>query len=93
MPRSDYLGCFGRALPMWDEVAAALWLDPNLTTQHEARAVDVDMAFTANYGATLSCSIGRGPGLDEQALDVVLDIDVTRVERLALHMLRGTGDT
>ncbi len=87
MPWSDYLGRFGRELPMWDEVAAALWLDPSLATQRDSRCVDVDTAFTANYGATLSWPVGRGPGLGEQAVDVVLDIDVERMERLVLKLL------
>ncbi|MEJ8849207.1 nucleoside hydrolase [Variovorax rhizosphaerae] len=89
MPWSDYLGRFGRELPMWDEVAAALWLDPSLATRRETMAVDVDTAFTANYGAILSWPVGRGPGLGEQAVDVVLDIDVPRMERLALELLCG----
>jgi purine nucleosidase len=86
-PWSDYLGRYGRELPMWDEVAAALWLDPSLATHREARAVDVDTAFTANYGATLSWPAGRGPGLGERTVDVVLDVDVARVERRVLDLL------
>ncbi len=88
-PWSEYLGRFGRELPMWDEVAAALWLDPSLATRRETMDVDVDTAFTANYGATLSWPVGRGPGLGEQAVDVMLDIDVARTERLALSLLCG----
>jgi inosine-uridine nucleoside N-ribohydrolase len=89
VPWSDYLGRFGRELPMWDEVAAALWLDPSLATRRETMAVDVDTAFTANYGAILSWPVGRGPGLGEQAVEVVLDIDVPRMERLTLQLLCG----
>jgi purine nucleosidase len=89
MPWSHYLARFGRELPMWDEVAAALWIDPGLATRRESRCVDVDTAFTANYGATLSWPVGRGPGLGEQTVDVVFDIDVERVERLALDLLGG----
>lgn len=89
-PWSDYLGRFGRELPMWDEVAAALWLDPNIATRREIMDVDVDTAFTANYGATLSWPLGRGPVLGEQAVNVVLDIDVQGMERLVLKLLCGS---
>ncbi|HEY9065804.1 MAG TPA: nucleoside hydrolase [Burkholderiaceae bacterium] len=90
-PWASYLGRFGRRLPMWDEVAAAVWLDPTLATRRETMAVDVDTAFTANYGGVLSWPVGRGPGLGEQAVDVVLDVDVARVERLVLHLLCGAA--
>ncbi|MEJ8848679.1 hypothetical protein [Variovorax rhizosphaerae] len=77
---------------MWDEVAAAVWLDLALGTRRETMLVDVDTAFTANYGGVLSWPLGRGPGLGEQALEVVLDVDVARVEDLALRLLCGDPD-
>ena len=92
-PWSSYLRRFGRELPMWDEVAAAVWLDPSLATRRETMMVDVDTAFTANYGGVLSWPEGRGPGLGERAVDVVLDIDVQRMERLTLELLGAKGTT
>ena len=76
-----------------DEVAAAVWLDPSLATRRETMMVDVDTAFTANYGGVLSWPEGRGPGLGERAVDVVLDIDVQRMERLTLELLGAKGTT
>ncbi|MSQ53106.1 MAG: hypothetical protein EXR28_14610 [Betaproteobacteria bacterium] len=89
-PWATYLGRFGRQLPMWDEVAAAVWLDPSLATRREPMPVDIDTAFTAAYGSTLSWAIGRGPGLGEQAVEVVLNIDVARFERFSVNLLKQT---
>lgn len=86
-PWADYLGRFGHALPMWDEVAVAVWLDPSLATRRETLLAAVDTAFTANYGGMLSWPVGRGPGLGEQEVDVVMDVDVARIEQLTLQLL------
>lgn len=88
-PWSAYLGQHGRTLPMWDEVAAAIWLDERLITREESLLIGVDTAFTANYGGMLSWPLGRGPGLGEQPARVVTDVDVAGVERLALALLAG----
>lgn len=89
MPWADYLGRFGRQLPMWDEVAASVWLDPSVVTRREQKLVDFDTAFTASYGATLSWAPQGGPGLGERLVDVVLDVDVARVERMAVDLMTG----
>ena len=40
--------------PLWDEIAAAVWLDPSIVTQRETLFVDYDTAFSAGYGNMLS---------------------------------------
>ena len=86
-PWADYFGRFGRQLPMWDEVAACAWLDPSVVTRREELLVDIDTAFTANYGATLGWAPGGGPGLGERPVDVVMDVDVQRVERMSADLM------
>ena len=71
-----------------DEVAAGVWLDPTLVTRRETLRVDVDTTFAAGYGQTLSWAPHLGPGLGEPLVDVVLDIDAPRLERLAVEMLK-----
>lgn len=39
---------------LWDELAAAAWLDPNLITRKETMFMDVDLDRGAGYGNTLS---------------------------------------
>lgn len=86
-PFDAYLGQFGQPLPMWDELAVAVWLDPSLVTRRATLTVDVDTSFTAGYGNTLSWAAGEGPGLGERPVEVVLDVDVARFEHLALGLL------
>jgi inosine-uridine nucleoside N-ribohydrolase len=84
---ADYFGRFGRQLPMWDEVAASAWLDPTVVTRREQMLVDFDTSFTASYGATLSWAPDSGPGLGEREVDVVMDVDVARIERMTVELM------
>ena len=86
-PFDAYIGQFGQSYPMWDELAVAVWLDPSIVTHSSRLFVDVDTSFTAGYGNTLSWSPGEGPGLGEQMVQVVLDIDVARFEALTVDLL------
>jgi inosine-uridine nucleoside N-ribohydrolase len=86
-PFAAYIGRFGQSFPMWDELAVAVWLDPTLIRRSATLAVDVDTSFTASYGDTLSWAPGRGPGLGERPVQVVLQADVPRFEQLVLSLL------
>lgn len=86
-PFAAFLKKFGQSYPMWDELAVAVWLDPTLVTRSETLLVDVDTSFTAGYGNTLSWSASEAPGLGERPVNVVLDVDVPKFERLTLDLL------
>ena len=86
-PFDPYLGRFGQVYPLWDETAVAVWLDPSLITRQKTLLVDVDTAFTANYGATLSWPVGAGPGLGEHPVHVVFAVDVTKLDGLLVRLL------
>jgi purine nucleosidase len=86
-PFDAYIGQFGQSYPMWDELAVAVWLDPSIVTQSSRLFIDVDTSFTAGYGNTLSWSAGEGPGLGEQMVQVVQDIDLARFEALTVDLL------
>lgn len=88
-PFAAYLGRFGQPFPMWDELAAAIWIDPTLARRVQTLLVDVDTSFTAGYGDTLSWPVGQGPGLGERPVQVVLDVDIPRFERLTLGLLEA----
>src|SRR5471032_220313 len=72
----QYLKKYDQSLPMWDEIAAGVWLDPSLIRHQMTVLVDIDTSFTAGYGNTLSWPQGKGPGLGERGVDVVTDVDV-----------------
>ncbi len=57
-----YVAKYAEGFPLWDELAAAVWLDPSIVTRQETVAVDVDTdGGGAGYGNTLSWPAGKGP--------------------------------
>ncbi|MCW3835592.1 nucleoside hydrolase [Sphingomonas canadensis] len=66
--------------PMWDELAAMVWLEPGIVTKRDTLYVDFETSMTAGYGDTLSWTEAYRPKLGEQAQDVVLEVDRERME-------------
>lgn len=82
-PAGRYVGRWGEVgFPMWDETAAAVWIDPSLIRRSDRLAVDVSIDHGADYGSTLSWPPGGGPGLGEPDVTVVRSIDIHGLERL-----------
>ncbi|GBR02493.1 nucleoside hydrolase [Acetobacter oeni] len=73
--------------PLWDEIAAAVWLDPKLITRSEDLYVDVNSQFGAGYGDTLSWRPGYQPDMDEQKEVVVRTVDVPKMEQAIVDLL------
>lgn len=90
-PLAVYLKRYGQSFPMWDELAAAVWLDPSIVTKSANLLIDIDTSSSAGYGNTLSWPIGAGPGLGERAVNVVQDIDLPKFERLSLTLLKAAA--
>ena len=66
--------------PMWDEIAAMVWLDPAIVTRAETLYIDFDTSQAAGYGDTLSWHDAYRPHLGERAQTVVLRVDRARME-------------
>ena len=75
--------------PMWDEIAAAVWLDPSLVTRQQRLWYDFDVQFGPGYGDMLTWHDAYRPGLDEGQADMVLTVDVARMEALFAQALGG----
>lgn len=61
-PFTRYLDQFGpRGRPMWDEVAAASWIDPSLVLEADDCFIDVEIERGAHWGDTLSWVPGQQP--------------------------------
>jgi purine nucleosidase len=93
-PVSLYFRHFGEiGFPMWDETAAAIWLDPTLVTRSDRLAMDIDIDHGPNYGATLSWPTDFAPGLGEPTVTVVRAIDIPRLERLFVRLIQSPNPT
>lgn len=75
--------------PLWDEIAAGIWLDPRMIESSETLHVDYNVHFGPSYGDTLSWHTAYAPGLGEQPANVVKAVDPYRLESLLIKSLRG----
>jgi inosine-uridine nucleoside N-ribohydrolase len=83
-----YFDRFGqRHRPLWDEVAAATWIDPTLVTDSARYFIDVSVDRGSSYGDTLSWDPGREPGLGEVEATVQKRIDEARFIELFIRLL------
>lgn len=92
-PLTAYLKKFSEPFPMWDEMAAAVWLDPSIITKKQEILEDVDTSFTAGYGNTLSWDPEHAPGLGERAITVVQKVDVGKLEKLFIDLMKSPTPT
>ena len=83
-PLARYVAKYAESFPLWDELAAAVWLEPAVATRRETLAVSVDTDGGAGYGNTLSWAPGKGPGVGERDVTVVFEVDVAKVNALVL---------
>ncbi|WP_084615783.1 nucleoside hydrolase [Solimonas flava] len=73
--------------PLWDEIAAAVWLDPSLIAEADSLYIDVNTQFGPGYGDTLSWAPHYQPGVGERIETVVREVDVPRLERLMVGLM------
>ncbi|MGE5204936.1 MAG: nucleoside hydrolase [Chlamydiota bacterium] len=86
-----YIGKYGRLYGtynyLWDELAAAAWLDPSLITATQTRYMDVDLGRGANYGNTLTWSAADKPSVEVQPVEVQLDLNTQKFYDLFVSLL------
>jgi inosine-uridine nucleoside N-ribohydrolase len=85
-PLARYIARFAMLTPgadiMWDELAAAAWIDPTLITKSETRYMAVDLDRGAGYGNTLTWNTKDKPGSAAQLVEIQLDLDVEKFYRM-----------
>src|SRR6266446_1192661 len=78
-PAARYVGTYARLFGeynyLWDELAAAAWLDPSLITKKETRFMDVDLSRGANYGNILTWNDKDRPKIELQPVEIQVDLD------------------
>lgn len=87
-PVAKYFAAYaGIGFPLWDECAAAIFLDPSLATSTVRVAMDIDIDHGPNYGSTLSWPAGGGPGLGEPDVTVIRALDNARLDDLFVELM------
>ncbi len=75
---------------MWDELAAAAWIDPTLITKRETRYMDVDLDRGAGYGNTLTWAEKDKPPLAAQPVEVQVDLDLERFYGMFISLMSAS---
>jgi purine nucleosidase len=90
-PAARYIGKYERLWGnynyLWDELAAAAWLDPSLITKKETLFIDVDLDRGAGYGNTLSWTDRNKPKIEVQPVEVQDDLDLEKFYKLFVDLL------
>jgi len=74
---------------MWDELAAAAWIDPTLITRKETRYMSVDIDHGAGYGNTLTWTDKDNPKLGAQPVEIQMDLDLARFNRMFVELMKA----
>jgi purine nucleosidase len=72
---------------MWDELAAAGWIDPSIITKRETRYMGVDLDRRAGYGNTLTWSENDKPKLTRPPVEIQIDLDTEKFYRMFISLM------
>jgi len=90
-PSARYIGKYARLYGeynyLWDELAAASWLDPTLITKKETRYMDIDLDRGANYGNILTWSDQDKPKVELQSVEIQVDMDLEKFYKTFVELL------
>ncbi len=90
-PLAHYVARFAMFTPgadiMWDELAAAAWIDPTLITKRETRFMEVDLDRGAGYGNTLTWTEKDKPKLAAPPVEIQVDLDLERFYRMFVSLM------
>jgi inosine-uridine nucleoside N-ribohydrolase len=93
-PVARYLGQYSRLHGeynyLWDELAAAAWLDPSLITQKETRFMDVNLDKGYSYGDTVTWTDQNKPKIPVQPVEIQVDLDLQKFYKLFVDLLSAS---
>jgi purine nucleosidase len=72
---------------MWDELAAAAWIDPSLITKRETRYMSVDLDRGDGYGNTLTWTEKDKPKIALLPVEIQVDLDAEKFYRMFVSLM------
>jgi inosine-uridine nucleoside N-ribohydrolase len=85
-PLARYIARFAMLTPgadiMWDELAAAAWIDPTIITKIESRYMGVDLDRSAGYGNTLTWPPKDNLRPGAQPVEIQLELNTEKFYRM-----------
>ena len=94
-PSAEYLRAYVRTPVQgvgqyaWDELAAAVWLDPEIIKTERYVYMDVNTDHGANYGDTLTWQEEYKPAIPLNKVHVVMEPNLPRVQDLLIRLFAG----
>jgi purine nucleosidase len=94
-PAAQYLAKYTHEFYyLWDELAAAAWIDPKIITKEQILYVDVDTSHGPDYGDTLTWTAANKPTLpgpegEMQPVHVQQDLDTARFDRMFVDLMKA----
>jgi purine nucleosidase len=90
-PAARYVAAYARLHGeynyLWDELAAAAWLDPSLITAKETRFMDINLDHGAVYGDTLTWSDRDKPKVEIQPVEIQVDLNLEKFYKMFVDLL------
>jgi purine nucleosidase len=90
-PAARYVGAYARLHGeynyLWDELAAAAWLDPSLITARETRFMDINLDRGAGYGDTLTWAEQDKPKIEVRPVEIQVDLDLEKFYKTFVDLL------
>jgi purine nucleosidase len=90
-PAAQYIGKYSRLWGeynyLWDELAAAAWLEPALITKTETRHMDIDLNRGANYGNVLTWTEDDKPSVAVRPVEIQVDLNTERFYKMFVDLL------
>ncbi|PWU03197.1 MAG: nucleoside hydrolase [Terriglobia bacterium] len=74
---------------LWDELAAAAWLDPSLITRERQLYMNIDLDRGYSYGDTLVWSDRVKPEVDTQLVHAQMDVNMPKFAQLFVQLMTG----
>ena len=88
-PAAQYIARYSHPMRsyLWDELAAAAWLDPTLITAERQVYMDVNLDRGAGYGDTLTWSDRVKPALDLPLVHAQMDVDMAKFGKMFVDLM------
>jgi purine nucleosidase len=90
-PAARYVGKYSRLRGeynyLWDELAAAAWIDSGIITKKEARFMDVNLSRGPSYGDTLTWAEQNRPKIEMHPIEIQVDLDTEKFYKMFVELL------
>jgi purine nucleosidase len=90
-PIARYIAKFAMLTPgadiMWDEIAAAAWIDPAIITRSETRYMSVDTDHGSGYGNTLTWDVKDASHPNAQRVEIQFNLDTQKFYRMFMNLM------